>query len=368
MRIREKFVGDILKEMFPDTFQSIYDESPLLQYLDYKMRAVHGDSKTRRSLANVYAVYAILYFYRREFYNQPNRYRTFTGCDYTRLFHFYRGLYGGSRLQNHALNSRVNGEFRNRFPNLANDLIIVDNGRYLLHIDYLYAQGHDISEACCRIVETYMELLEAKDHALFRVLEAIRALSDASEKREAVKNLLTEDAEARIFEIISYAILKSHFHGVTVYFGYTRESVRAERLRLYRTGRTNANDGGIDFVMRPVGRFFQVTESGDYDKYLLDIDKVMHFPVTFVVKTEKSAERVGRELDDYIALRANGMTVIEKRYRSAVEELITIQELKLWIDALSSSEIDQILRDIDIYYRLEMNIGTPPETWNTGKR
>lgn len=45
---------------------------------------------------------------------------------------------------------------------------------------------------------------------------------------------------------------------------------------MYKTGRTNANDGGIDFVMRPVGRFFQVTEVNNYDKYLLDIDKVIH--------------------------------------------------------------------------------------------
>ncbi len=366
MQIREKFVRDILEKAYPDTFQRVYDESPLLQYLDYKMKAVHGDSKTRRSLANVYALYSILYFYRQDFYNQPNLYRAFAGYDYTRLFRFYRSLYGGSKLQNHALNSRVNGEFRNRFPALSNDLIIMDNGKYLLHIDYLYVRGHDISQVCCAVIETYIKLLEAKDHALFRVLENIRALSDASKKREAVKNLLTEDAEARIFEIISYAILKSHFHGVTVYFGYTPESVRAERLELYRTGRTNANDGGIDFVMRPVGRFFQVTESGDYDKYLLDIEKVMHFPVTFVVKTEKSGEQVQKELEDYINVRANGMAILEKRYRSAVEEVITIRNLREWIDALKNTEIDRIIRDIDIYYRLEMNIGDPSETWNTG--
>ena len=211
-----------------------------------------------------------------------------------------------------------------------------------------------------------MELLQEKDHALFGILRHISEWSDDSEKREAVKKLLTEDAEARIFEIISYAILKSHFYGITVYFGYSPESVQAEPLELYKTGRTNANDGGIDFVMRPVGRFFQVTESGDYDKYLLDIDKVQHFPVTFVVKTEKSAELTRQELENYIAVRANGMRVIEERYRSAVEEIITIHELRQWTDALKSGEIDTLLRDIDIYYRLEMNINDPSETWNIG--
>lgn len=368
MNIHEEFVREILEADFPDRYQAVYDTSPLLQYLDRKMKAVHGDSKTRRSLANLYAVYSVLHFYQEDFYQSPDRYRQFDGYDYTRLFLFYRGLYGGSKLQNHALNSRVNGEFRNKFPHLRNDLMIARNGKYLLHIDYLYADGCDISRTCCKVIERYMELLEEKDHEMFRVLQRIRTLSKDAEKREALQKLLTEDAEARIFEIISYAVLKSHFQGVTVYFGYAPESVKAERLQLYRTGRTNANDGGIDFVMRPVGRFFQVTESGDYDKYLLDIDKVMHFPVTFVVKTEKSAEQVRQELDRYIRARSGGMAVIEENYRSAVEEIITIGQLREWIDALGSDETEQIIRDIDIYYRLEMNINDLSETWNGGKR
>ncbi len=101
-------------------------------------------------------------------------------------------------------------------------------------------------------------------------------------KKAKITELLTEDAEARIFEIISYAILKNHYKNIIVYFGYSRDKMEEIPLQLYKTGRTNANDGGIDFVMRPVGRFFQVTEVNNYDKYLLDIDKVIHFPITFI--------------------------------------------------------------------------------------
>ena len=108
--------------------------------------------------------------------------------------------------------------------------------------------------------------------------------------------------------------------------------------------------------MRPVGRFFQVTEVNQYDKYLLDIDKVMHFPVTFVVKTDLPTEDVWKELNDYIQVRASGMRVIEQRYRAAVEEIITINELRQWIWDLDAADIDNILRDIDIYYRMEMNL------------
>ena len=87
-------------------------------------------------------------------------------------------------------------------------------------------------------------------------IEELRGLTNYSEKKAKINALLTEDAEACIFEIISYAILKNHYKNITVFFGYTRDTIDEVALELFKTGRTNANDGGIDFVMRPVGRFF----------------------------------------------------------------------------------------------------------------
>lgn len=113
--------------------------------------------------------------------------------------------------------------------------------------------------------------------------------------------------------------------------------------------------------MRPVGRFFQVTEVNSYDKYLLDIDKVMHFPITFVIKTKSNKSQVLSELDDYIAERSNGMRIIEERYRKAIEEVITINELQQWTQDLADEDIDGIIRDIDIYYKLEMNMDAEDE-------
>lgn len=361
MKITEEFVKEILRTEHPDNFQQIYDSSLLLQYLDKKMKAVHGNSKTRRSLANIYAIYSILHFYQADFYNQPNKYRNFGGYDYMKLFNYYRSLYGGSRLQNHALNSRVNGEFKNKFPTITNDLIIIDNGKYLLHIDYLYVGQTDISKTAIKVIEKYIDLLIAKDHALIQILQEMQKLTDYAEKKSQIVALLNEDAEARIFEIISYAILRNHYKNIKVYFGYTPDTIHEEELQLFKTGRTNANDGGIDFVMRPVGRFFQVTEVSSYDKYLLDIDKVMHFPISFVIKTNSSKQAVLRGLESYIEERANGMRVLRERYEKAIEEVITINELKAWTSELSDSDIDDIIRDIDIYYRLEMHMDTDDE-------
>lgn len=353
------FIKEILESQTDLELESdeIFNNSPLIKYLDSKMGAINGNSKTRRSLANIYAIYSILYFYEKEYYNNKDSYRNFYGYEYTQLFHFYRSLYGGQKLQNHALNSRVNGEFKNKIvKENENDLIIINDGKYAIHIDYLYVNNFDISRITIKIVEEYIKLLTFKDNKLISDLEDLISLDGIQEKKEKISDMLDENAEARIFEIISYAILKNHYSGIKVFIGFDLQSLKEEYLSLYKTGRTNANDGGIDFVMRPLGRFFQVTEVNSYDKYLLDIDKVMHFPITFVVKTFKSVEDVLSELDSYIKYKSNGMRIIEDRYSTAIEEIITINELKKWLYNLKEESVNQLLMDIDKYYKLELNL------------
>lgn len=351
----ESFVQEILEKHFPGQSQQIYAESKLIQYLDKKSGAIHGTAKTRRSLANYYAIYSILYFYVAEFFENPDEYKKFEGYEYTKLFTFYRGLYGGSKLQNHALNSRVNGEFRNKVR-ADKDLIIINDGKYALHIDFLYVLGRDVSRAAKEIVEKYVNLLMEKDHALLTALAAIEQASTVDEKKLKISELLTEDAEARIFEIISFAILKSHYKAQKIYIGFTLEEIHEEYMQLFKTGRTNANDGGIDFVMRPIGRFFQVTEVNDYDKYLLDIDKVLHFPISFVIKTSKSKHLMEREIERYIEAKSGGMLVIKNRYKKAFEEIITINEIREWLLELDEESVNIIIGDIDFYYKMELNL------------
>ena len=89
---------------------------------------------------------------------------------------------------------------------------------------------------------------------------------------------------------------------------------------------------------------------------MLDKEKVMHITVTFVIKTSSPKSQVLKELDDYINQRANGMKIIENRYKKAIEEIITINELQKWTHDLADKDVDSIIRDIDIYYKLEMNM------------
>lgn len=353
----KEFIKDILEEEFNEKYIEVYNNSELLKYLDSKMGAVYGDSKTRRSLANIYAIYSIIYFYSIDFYGEDRtEYENFKGYEYIKLFKFYRKLYGGEKLQNHALNSRVNGEFLNKFNNNSIELIIVNNGKYLLHPNYLFFNEIDLSIVIKKIIEKYIILLKEKDNDLLNKLQELEMVYNLNEKKEKIYNLISETSEARIFEIISYAILKNYYKKQTVFIGKTREELEEKYLELYKTGRTNANDGGIDFVMRPLGRFFQVTEVDNYDKYLLDMDKVLHFPITFVIKTQKLKEEIENDIKQYIEERSGGMIVIKERYKKAIEEIITINELKEWLMILEEASLNEIIRDIDIYYKLELNI------------
>lgn len=353
----KEFIKDILERHFDKDFLAIYQESPLLRYLNLKTSAIYSNTKSRRNLANLYAVYAILYFYVQDFFNQQEKYKSFDGYEYTKLFSFYRSLYGGEKLQNHALNSRVNGEFKNKIVRENdNDLIIVNNGKYFLHIEYLYVNHKDISKAALEVIEQYISLLQEKDSHLIELLNLLIQSKDNQHKKEAITNLLQEDCEARIFEIISYAILKNHYKNEKIYIGKNPNELEERYLELYKTGRTNANDGGIDFVMRPLGRFFQVTEVNHYDKYLLDIDKVLHFPITFVIKTKFSKETILQDFKDYILKKSHGMEVIQERYKKAIEEIITINELMQWLQALDDSSIHSLIKDIELYYKLELNL------------
>jgi hypothetical protein len=218
----------------------------------------------------------------------------------------------------------------------------------------------DISKPASQIINRYIELLRNKDAAILQDLEELKTFSNVTDKIQKLVSILSDKTEARIFEIISYAVLKNHYKNTIIYWGENIKDIKdlqKENLSLYKTGRTNANDGGIDFVMRPLGRFFQVTEVlENYNKYLLDIDKVIHFPVTFVVKTKKTKEGIEAELQSYIEKKSGGMDMIKNRYKDAIEEIITINELEQYVGELMDDDINSVISDIEMYYKFEMNL------------
>ena len=154
---------------------------------------------------------------------------------------------------------------------------------------------------------------------------------------EFITSLVEPTVDARIFEIVSYSILKYYYHNQRIYWGFEIDEIKEGNLKLFKTGRTNANDGGIDFVMKPLGRFFQVTETVDVNKYFLDIDKIEKYPITFVVKSSDSIKelknKIRKQAENQYSIKA-----IVKRYMESIEEIINIPSLLERIRETASQE------------------------------
>ncbi len=353
----------ILSDHFGLNADSIFEKSDLVQYLNYKTKSASRGSKARGSFANIYAIYVLVEDYLRYEFDQTGTYSDYRGAQFSELFRRQRELPFGSSLQNHALNNRLNDEFSGRFPQQGLQPIIRDpeTSRYWFNERLLLIEidnhEHNLGRAILDIIDAYIETKQGALKAFISDVENLQRISrdDPKQAFEFIQELLRPNVDARIFEIVSFAILKSHFHEQSIYWGWTLESIQMETLKLYKTGRTNANDGGIDFVMKPVGRFFQVTETTDVRKYFLDIDKVVRFPITFVVKSEQSTSELWAEIQSK-AQQIYPVRAIVKRYMSAVEELINIPRLIHILSELSGSgRIVAVVDEILLHSKVEFH-------------
>ncbi|MBQ1191093.1 MAG: restriction endonuclease, partial [Bacteroidales bacterium] len=203
---------------------------------------------------------------------------------------------------------------------------------------------------------------KAKQDSFKRFIEQCEKLQNIDNNDEEgiycfIEEILAPNVDARLFEIVSYAILKYYYKGKSIIWGYSFEQLNEESLKLYKTGRTNANDGGIDFVMRPLGRFFQVTETLDFKKYFLDIEKVEKFPITFVIKSVEDIEVLKQKLR-LDAVRIYVIENIVDKYMECIEEIINIPILlryfqELRINGMASNVLNEIILQSKIEFNYE---------------
>ena len=209
-----------------------------------------------------------------------------------------------------------------------------------------------------KIIDAYVDAKRDSFERFIAQCEKLTDLQVASpdKVRDFIASLIQRDVDARIFEIVSYAILKAHYGDWTIFWGWEPDEVQPEGIVLYKTGRTNANDGGIDFVMRPLGRFFQVTETTDVRKYFLDIDKIQHFPITFVIKSDDSVDNLKANIRAQ-ATRMYNVDMIVNRYMDCIEELINIPILlERFEQSMSTGKLDEVVNELVVQSKVEFNL------------
>jgi len=354
----------ILKQYFGQHSDDLFERSPLLQYLNIKTRSATQGSKTRGNFANLYAIYVLVEDYLAKGFDVSSEYSEYEGSKFTALLKRQRELPFGSKLQNHALNHRVNQEFQKYFYQLQYTPILRDaaTSRYwfnenLLRVD-IHGEIYNIAQIVIKVIDAYIEAKQDAFEKFISNCERLKTLSnsDPTSVKEFILSLLEVNVDARIFEIVSYSILKFYYLDQVVYFGFELENVQPENLALYKTGRTNANDGGIDFVMKPLGRFFQVTETLDVKKYFLDIDKIERYPVSFVIKSDMSVNALHTKLQEGAESQYPVRAIVDK-YMMAIEEIINIPMLKNYLEnASNTGYLQQILDEIILQSKVEFNI------------
>ncbi len=356
-------IKQILQKHFDSNAEEIFEKSLLLQYINFKTRSANRDSKARSSFASLYAIYVIIEDYVSKGFENNEGYKDYEGAIFSHLFKRQRELPFGGSLQNHALNSRMNAEFQKFFPNTTFIPILrnLETNRYWINENLLRAGIGGLNyNTAIAIIEIIDEYVKTKQDSFQQFIQACKVLqeiesNDIEKVITFIIGLIAPKVDARLFEIVSYAILKYYYHDQEIYWGYSLDNLTKEKLKLYKTGRTNANDGGIDFVMKPLGRFFQVTETIDFKKYFLDIDKIQKFPITFVIKSEEDKESLLSKIKSN-ATKNYHVTAIVNRYMDCIEEVINIPMLNnRFNEAIKSGYLNSILDEIIIQSKIEFN-------------
>ena len=362
-------IKDTLTRHFATKAEDLFDKSSLLQYINLKTVSATRGSKARSSFANLYAIYVLVEDYITHGYHKKGDYSKYEGAQFSKLFKRQRELPFGGKLQNHGLNDRLNGEFRKFFPQVDAQPIlrVVETKRYWINEKLialsLGKKTFNIAEAIIEIINAYASTKQASFAGFIKTCEQLRDISKQKNDKveEFVLGLLAPNVDARIFEIVSYAILKYFYHDQTVYFGFQLDDLEKSPLILYKTGRTNANDGGIDFVMQPLGRFFQVTETLDMRKYFLDIDKIERYPITFVIKSSEAVQVLVTKLREGAERQYSVKAIVEK-YMACIEEVINIPILQeRFRSDIAQGYLSSIMNEIVRQSKVEFNYEEPDD-------
>lgn len=354
----------ILEQEFGKDSKAIFEKSLLIQYINEKTRSANRGSKSRGGFGALYSIYTLVEDYIKRGFVEKGKYSDFEGARQTPLIERQRELPFGRKLQNHYFQNRTNTDYKKFFPTAEIDRIIIHNqaeSKYWINEHLLKVtvskKTYNLANVIIEIIDEYVK---TKQDAFQRFINALEEFQEIEKSEpeivvEFIRNLLAPNVDARLFEIVSYSILKYYYHDQHIFWGYEVDKLKKENLQLFKTGRTNANDGGIDFVMRPLGRFFQVTETLDFKKYFLDIDKIQKYPITFVIKSDEPIKDITAKIKDN-ASKIYLVTAIIDKYMNCIEEVINIPTLNQYFEeSIKLGYLKNILDEINTQSKVEFN-------------
>lgn len=113
---KHEFMGEIIAILDRNTNghgEELLSSSEIIQSLNIKTKAANRGSKSRASFTNHYAIYVLVEDYLNGGFDKGKIYSDYKGAKFRGLFHCQRELPFDRKLQNHALNHRLNEEFEN---------------------------------------------------------------------------------------------------------------------------------------------------------------------------------------------------------------------------------------------------------------
>jgi len=185
----DKIVNQIKKSLSIDGME-VLSSSPLLKYINIKTKSANRGSKARSSFANLYAIYVLVEDYIRIVFDNGEVYKNYEGAVFSNLFVRQRTLPFGEKLQNHALNHRLNEEFHKYFPTITEPIIIRDlsTNRYWMNQNFLqvkiYGKHYDISKTIINVINEYIEVKKSAFEKFINSCQELQKLHFGSKDKE----------------------------------------------------------------------------------------------------------------------------------------------------------------------------------------
>jgi hypothetical protein len=323
----------------------------LLRYVGIKTKAVSRTTTKRGAYGNLGTLLILVKDYIAHFDN----YKEYSGIQFSDYLAEVRTLPGCSKMQNHAINHRLNEEFQKffehtderpiiRIPIPGNESVTT----YKIN-DNLLREGatndtRRVAKLLLDILSLYFYFREKGSLEIVQMIQNMMVDPGHNEEHiiDFLEEAITHD-DARMFEIAAFVVLQAWYGTQKVLFGSNPLNITETSLRLFKTGRVTANDGGINYVLIPTGKFFQATQTLDLTKFFLDIDKLSRYPITFVIQTEMSAKET-LDLLKQEAVRKYANSEVVERYLESIADVFTLRDLERFLAEIRNLPVDARLK------------------------